>query len=304
MKSHHILYTVRPSALHFMLPAFRPSAGWHKRPTFPDLRLSWEGFRIDEDTVRALQGDADPGQGPGLDRLGILLPHVSGFRLLMVMLTHPEWPLPIWGSLQVRNRLVLHQPLHIGDTFSLTTRVAAWRVLDKGIEVDLHTGLIRGDVCAWESVVTFYYRGRFGQPSEHGSAQGAPARSPTLVEGHVTTAQWRVQGGRRWQFGALTGDYNGIHQWDGYARRFGFPAAFAHPQSIVAQCLAQMASPAGTPLQLDLWIKGPVFYGRDVVLRQQTCRNGGGQDFALRLAEDVRPALLGSLSLARLGSSH
>lgn len=294
MKTQHIVYTARPSALHFMLQAFRPSSGWRKQGAFPDLKVHWKGFRISEDELRLVQEVADHDHPPGLDRLGILLPHVSGFRQLMVVVTHPQWPLAIWNSLQVRNRLVLHRPLRIGDAYDLDTRVAAWRVLDKAIEVDLHTAMYQGDACAWESVVTFYYRGRFGPPSEQGKNLGPPAGSPKLDQDRGTATNWRVQGKKRWQFGAITGDYNGIHQWDGYARRFGFPAAFAHSQRVLAQCMAHLAVPSDLPQQLDLWIKGPVFYDREVVLRQEPRAAGKGQDFAVHLVDDTRPALVGS----------
>ena len=287
-------YLKPPSALRFMLQAFRPSPGWRTSQAFPDLCLSWRGFRIERDVVHTLQSVARTAVPPAQDNLMVLVPHVSGFRLLMAMLSHTQWPLPVWGSLQVRNRLVLHEPLQFGQEFELVTNVAAWRVLEKGIEVDLHTQLRRGQACAWESVVTFYYRGRFGSPTEHGVARGVPTSSPSMGEDNAKAMQWRVDGSRRWQFGAITGDYNGIHQWNGYARRFGFPAAFAHPQRIVAQCLAHMAPLGGTAQQLDLWIKGPVFYGREVILRQQAHENHAGLDFAVSLADDPRPALIGS----------
>jgi hypothetical protein len=93
----------------------------------------------------------------------------------------------------------------------------------------------------------------------------------------------------------LTGDYNGLHQWDAYARRFGFGAAFAHPQRIAAQCLARMAPLAElAPQRLDLWIKGPVFYGCEAVLRESTHAAGDGSDFALWVEANARPALIGS----------
>ena len=212
----------------------------------------------------------------------------------MAMLTHPAWPLPIWRALQVRNRLLLHRLLQTGDTFDLIAGVAGCRVLEKGLEVDIHTRLQQGDICAWESVVTFYYRGRFGSATEHGAALGAAPISPVLDDLAKKTAQWRIDGGSRWQFGTLTGDYNGIHQWDWYARHFGFPAAFAHPQRITAQCLARLPSPGPAPHQLDLWIKGPVVFGSEVIQRQSPRGAGVGNDFALWIAGDARPALLGS----------
>ena len=287
-------YSAAPSALRFMLRACRRPSGWHIDRAFPDLRLTWRGFRIDANVMRKLRrniGDEDP---KAEQQYSVLVPHILGFRLLMAMVSHPAWPLPVWNALQVRNRLLLHRPLQPGATFDLVTRVAAWRVIEKGIEVDLHTRLQHGDECAWESVVTFYYRGRFGSPAECGAALGAAPDSPVVDNRDANRAQWRIDGRRRWRFGVLTGDYNGIHQSNWYARRLGFPAAFAHSQRIAAQCLAHLPSLGEVPQQLDLWIKGPVFYGCDVTQRHAMRATCDGHDFALCVADDERPALVGS----------
>ena len=298
--AHAETYAAPPPALHYMLQAFRPSSGWSSDRGFPDLNITWHGYPIEPEAVQFLQlvsGMQDP---HSQELLSLLFPHVTGFRLLMTMLTHRLWPLPIWGALQVRNRLSLYRSLRAGDTGDLIARVAGWRVLEKGIEVDLHTRLQQDDDCAWESVVTFYYRGRFSPPTQHGTAAGAAPISPVLGDQSAKAARWRIDDSRRWHFGTLTGDYNGIHQWDWYARRFGFAAAFAHPQRIVAQCLGHLDSRGCTPRQLDLWIKGPVYFGHEVIQRQSPPAEEG-QNFALSIAGDERPALVGSLRGDNLG---
>jgi hypothetical protein len=298
MSAHTETYVASPSALHYMLQAFRPSSGWNSDRGFPDLNITWLGYSIEPEAMQFLQrigGTQDP---RSQELLSLLLPHVTGFRLLMTMLTHPLWPLPIWRALQVRNRLSMYSPLSAGDKGDLISRVAGWRVLEKGIEVDLHTRLQQGDDCTWESVVTFYYRGRFGSPTEYGAALGAAPISRVLGADSTEAGQWRIDGRSRWHFGALTGDYNGIHQWDWYARRFGFAAAFAHPQRVAAQCLGHLHSSGSKPQQLDLWIKGPVYFGSEVIQRQSPLAENGGLDFAVWIAGDERPALIGGLHRA------
>lgn len=297
MISHTETYVAPPSALLYMLKAFLPSSGWNPDHGFPDLNLIWRGYRIEPEAMRFLQRISGAQDGRSNELLFLLVPHVTGFRLLMAVLTHPLWPLPIWHALQVRNRLSLHRHIEAGDTADLIARVTAWRVLEKGIEVDLQTRLQQGNDCAWESIVTFYYRGRFGSPIEWGAALGAAPMSPVLDKSSTTAEHWRIDDSGRWHFGTLTGDYNGIHQWDGYARRFGFRAAFPHPQRVVAQCLGHLRSSGSVPQQLDLWIKGPVYFGSEVVLRQSLPETDG-QTFALWIAGDERPALVGSLHQA------
>jgi acyl dehydratase len=95
-----------------------------------------------------------------------------------------------------------------------------------------------------------------------------------------------------WVFARLTGDYNGIHQWRWYARRFGFPAAFLHPQRVAGMCLAKLHGPDSDAQTLDLWIKGPLFYGANVLL--QAAHGEDGLRFGLSLDGDPRAALAGN----------
>jgi hypothetical protein len=109
----------------------------------------------------------------------------------MAMLTHPSWPIPIWRALQVRNRLLLHRPIELGEQFDLVADVSGWRILEKGIEVDLRTRLQKGGEIHWESVVTFYYQGPYGPVLDHGEAVGAPTVSPKIDDRAEPHARWR-----------------------------------------------------------------------------------------------------------------
>jgi hypothetical protein len=178
--------------------AFRPSSGWNHDRGFPDLNSTWRGYHIEPQVTQFLRIISGVQDHPSQELLSLLFPHVTGFRLLMTILTHPLWPLPIWGALQVRNRLLMRRLLEAGDTGDLIARVAGWRVLEKGIEVDLHTQFQQGDDCAWESVVTFYYRGRFGSPTQHGTGLGAAPISPVIDDHSTNTEEWCINGSDRW----------------------------------------------------------------------------------------------------------
>lgn len=277
----------------------RPSPGWQPGVGAPDLRLAWHGFRIDASDVERLLGLAH-GRSPDMaGRLSVLMPHVTGFRLLMALLTQPAWPLPIWNALQVRNRLIQHRRFVPGNRHELASVAGGWRVLDKGLEIDIHTRMTEGACLVWESIVTFYYRGRFGARAQHGEQPGAPANAPVPTSDWLTTWQGRCDGTGRWGFARMTGDYNGVHQWNRYARHFGFPAAFAHSQRLAAQCIAHLPPLTSQAQRLDLWIKGPVGYGNPVLQRQCAARDGDEVSWGLWNAKDSRPALLGRWTALR-----
>lgn len=271
----------RPSVAAYMLRAGYPPF-LRKGITFPPLRVRWKASRPDparlELFLRATGLDAARG-------VPLLYPMVFTFPLQMVILTHPACPLPIWKVLQTRNHMLQHRPIPAGAALDAEAAVVGQRILERGLEMDVHVSVRLGEALAWEGLTTYYYRGRFGAPG--------PASPLAVAElGEMQElARWRTDPGGGFAFSGISGDYNGIHYWSPYARLFGFRRAFHHPHAVAGQCLSRMADP-GTPAQrLDLWLKGPVYYGSEVALA--TGGEKAGATFALAESGSIRPALLG-----------
>lgn len=276
-----------PSAAWFMLRALLPKAragdpvslALRLAPMHPDPR--------DLGAYHLLTGQRESAA------LSIVWPQVWGFRLQMALLTDRAFPLPIWSALQVRNRLLQHVPVSASGRYARAVRARPARRVDKGTEVDLHSTLHdEQGALAWESLTTFYWRG--GGGAERTDALSPRAESPQIDADIL--ARWPSGVGSGWRFGALTGDYNGLHSSDAYARAFGFARAFHHPPRVAAQCLEHLGVDTGAPSQrLELWIKGPVFYGAELALRVQ--RDAQACSFALQVDADPRPALVGQWSI-------
>ena len=248
-----------------MARAVLPSAAKRRPLAAPELVLRWRG-------VPAAPGVIGP----------FLHFHVVGFRLQMALLTHPAFPVPIWRMLQVRNRLVQHRSPASLSSVDLELRLAALRVLEKGFEADLHLSVIESASLAWESVTTFYARGRFG------AATALAVPSPSEPAG-APVAEWTMPRHGALGFARLTGDYNGLHFSHAYARRMGFASAFLHPQRVLDACLKRLRPRA--PRVLEAWLKGPVPYGARV--RLLAADEGGACRFGLWTEVDPRPAILG-----------
>lgn len=272
----------RPAAAAYLLRALWPSPGLHPGAEFPPLSARWRGARFaaaDLGELRALTG-----LGPG-PTLQLLAPQVLAFPLLMALLTAPRFPLPIWNALQVRNDLRLLRPWDEGGTFEIATAVGATRVLAKGAEVDLHTSVEAGSARCWEGCTTFYFRGRFGVAA----AADGDAQPPPVPERQI--ARWQVPSDGRYAFSRLSGDFNGIHGFDRYARWFGFRGAFLHPQRVLGQCLARLGRSDAPQQRLRSWLRGPVCYGDAVALQAETTATN--TTFALFAHADPRAAMIG-----------
>lgn len=281
-------YERRPFAPAYMLRAFWPGA--RRVTSATALSARWRGHRVDAGQLAAFSRITGLPEGPTLP---LLYPHTIGFRLSMAVLTHPRAPAPIWRVLQIRSSLLEHRPIASDAVLDFEARATAARVLEKGLELDLRTTVhVRGEL-AWESLVTFYARGRFGPP-------GAPSplsRAPDLA-GAPLADEWTMRDDAHWRFGALTGDYNGIHAWDWYARHFGFSRALYHPPRVLGQCLARLSDPPA-PRRLDAWLKGPVPHGAAVRLHARS--DGGATLFSLHV-EPERPSIAGALREAAPGA--
>ncbi|HEY6074969.1 MAG TPA: hypothetical protein VIV15_16720 [Anaerolineales bacterium] len=274
-----------PSAPVFMTRALLPSSGLRPNGEIPSIIARWSGLQIEEGHLTRFRQATGQSDRAGIS---ILYPHVLGFRLQMSVLTHRAFPLPIWKALQIRNRFLQHARIEAGGTFELETRLGPHRLVDKGAEIDLVSCLSSGSQCYWGSTITYFYRGRFdGKLAEASSRTASPDVSSASV---VDRFPMPRSGG--WAFGRLTGDYNGIHTWSMYARLLGFRAAFLHPQRAAESCLTRLRAPRSEAQTLDLWIKGPVFYGADVVL--SAAREEDEIRFGLALAGDHRAAIVGA----------
>jgi hypothetical protein len=285
-------YRKRPAAWRFMARAVRPSPGFGVGAALPSIGARWLQHRVDPrelEDFAALSGLRDPGA------VSLLYPHTFSFPLQMVVLTHPAFPVPIWRVLQVRNRLLQHRPVDTASSLDLAVATHGHRILDKGMEIDLHATVRSADTLLWESVSTFYVRGRFEPPGQ------ASAPAPPDVNGPLV-GQWQMPRGGGRRFGALSGDYNGIHLWGWYARRLGFRRAFFHPQRVLGHCVEKLSGRgAALPLRLETWLKGPVYYGAQVALRADAGEGGG--TFALYADGEPRPAIVGRLQRAEAGAS-
>lgn len=277
-------FSHRPSSAAYMLRTLTPPPGRKGTAVFPPIRAIWRGHRID----RRHLADFLRFSGLRYDReLPMLYPHVFGFPLQMVILMHPAFPIRPWHGLQIRNDLLQHRPIPDDSVLDIDTSVAGQRIVPKGVEIDLHTTVRVRDERMWESLNTFYYRGRYGEADPVPKTERAPEVGGVVVD------RWRPPSGTGWRMGGFTGDYNGIHYWSWYARRFGFPRALHHPQLILGQCMARLPIPGtGRESQrLETWLKGPVFHDSDVNLFAQTGPEGA--TFQLIPSGEERPAILG-----------
>lgn len=286
----------RPSVAAYMARAMLPVRASLRDRSCTGMSAQWHDLRISREHLQQFEALTGLSSGTGLS---LVYPHVFGFPLLMALITHPRFLLPIWQALQVRNHFLRHRAMPVDARYDLVTTAIRQRILAKGLEVDLLSQLTLEGECVWEGLTTFYYRGRYGAVE-----QESPLAQPPVLTA-ASSECWHMPSGVGLAFGKLTGDFNGIHLWNAYARKFGFAGAFHHPQLVLAQCEARLPIQsdlvqAGAAQRLDVWLKGPVFYDSDVYLVRQPGVVPSRIEFSVTSKDETRPAMVG---IYRTGNS-
>jgi hypothetical protein len=294
MRTVRLEYTTRPR----LLPIYaRGLVGGHRGlkfdPALPEMHAEWKGFKIDR---RRFKHFMDICGLPASDTMPMVYPLVFAFPLHMTMVGHRDFPLPYVRMMQIRNHVIQHRPIGIEESLDISSAIVAQRVVAKGLEMDVHTGLEADGDQVWESVHTYFFPGKFGQPDLNSPlAQLSPLAADNVEE------TWTMPNGGGFCLGLMAGDYNPVHYLAPYARRMGFNRPFAHAQLSVALCVHHLPPfSQDESVRLDVAIKGPVYYGSNVTMKRSD--DGASHRFDLYCEDNPRPCISGSLSYGSLDS--
>jgi len=249
-----------PSSLMTLWQAFKSQKHAYKPgQTLPDIELNRTGVHIDQkhlSTFNKICGDQNA------SHISPLYPFTIVYPYMLRILSHKTIPLSIFQSLNTRNQLVVYRQIEINDTLDIRIRLSDYRVVEKGIEIDLTSSIYKDNSLAWENVITYYYRGKYGQADD---SFKQPRLAP--LQNGVMSGQFRIEAKNGFRFARLTGDTNGIHYNSLYARMLGFKGAFAQPLRVVSECLQHMPNNSSEmPVLLKLFYKGPIYYNHMLTL--------------------------------------
>jgi len=282
-----LIFTKTPSLFTVALSALRGyRSGFDPAKPFPVITARRHGIKPEVGRLAnfARVCSCDTGE-----RLPLIYPLTDIYPVIQVMLARPEAPLSLTKMLNTRMEIIQYRPIGTQETCDLSCVFAAHRLVEKGLEVDIHCSLRTSGEKAWESTITFYYRGRFGQPA-------AAFQPPHLddIPDAPEIARWFLPEGIGFAFARLSGDGNPLHYWKFYAKRFGFSRDFAQPLLVVAETLSRLEAkhPSGK-YRLSIAFKGPVYYGRDVILK--SAENTHSERFDIYSEGNPRPCISGNL---------
>lgn len=229
-------------------------------------------------------------------RVPVTWPHIMGFPLQLRLLTNSAFPLPLLGLVHLRNTIIQHREIGIGENLDIHVRLGQQEQTRRGLEFDLITEARAAGRLVWEeSSITL-----FRQPESKGSKETtghkpSPEKTPAReLTRYPETLSINVPESIGRQYARVSGDSNPIHMHALSAKAFGFPRAIAHGMWSKAHVLALMAGQDGWkpgPMKVTCQFKKPLFLPGNAQLNWRAGESGW--DYQLLNARGDAPHLSG-----------
>lgn len=211
------------------------------------------------------------------DAVPLTYPHVLALGAQVHLMVARPFPLPALGVVHVRQHVVQHRALRVGERASVRVWAQDLVPHPRGATVDVVAQVGVDGEPVWRGTSTYLSR---GARAPEAPAAPSGAAEPAEVEG-LPGAVWRVPADTGRRYAAVSGDVNPIHLSAPTARLLGFPRAIAHGMWTLARALAPLQPHLGGPVTVDAAFRSPVLLPSTVALTTGRVP-GGGWDLAVR----------------------
>ena len=130
--------------------------------------------------------------------------HIKAFPLHMRLMTDGKFPFPAVGLVHLGNRITVHRPARVGETFDLVVRTSPIEPHPRGKTFALVSEARVDGELVWEDVSTMLRRGG-------GSGEARESVRAGDVEVGAAPVTWTLPGDLGRRYGSVSGDRNPIH---------------------------------------------------------------------------------------------
>ena len=228
-------------------------------PALPQLAYRVRRVRIDAE--RARDFDHLMG-GPATDLVHPGVLHVLAFPLSLALMARRDFPFALLGLVHLRNQVLQHRPVQVGELVDVECRVRDLRPHRKGRTFEAVSTILGedGEIIATD-VSTYLVRGGApseGEPSGTSPSADAPAAERREFVPPRPTARWSLGADTGRRYAAVSGDVNPIHLSAVSAKAFGFPRAIAHGMYTASRAFTESRVDLSRPLRWDVTFDAPV----------------------------------------------
>ncbi len=304
-------FNKRPSTLYTGWKAFRSRKSVYSPcVAYPIIRSLRPDFVINKAYLNAFYEICDINHQS--DYLHVLYPFTLVYPYIMRVLCSEEMPVSMFKVLNTRNSITMHRRIRVDERLDIDCHNCAPRIIPKGLEIDVKSIVSSGGEKVWENITTYFYPGKFGSVD---ASYSVPKLDP--IDDAPVIKEWYFPAKDRFRFSRISGDSNGIHYGSFYARMMGFQRDFAQPIRVIAKCVSSLppktsgmkgwleevvancfeplpiAETTG-PVQLDFYLKGPVYYESTLTLKN--IQANSGNRFNLFCSGNDKPVICGMLN--------
>lgn len=215
--------------------------------------------------------------GPATDLVHPGVLHVLAFPVALGLMARSEFPFSLLGLVHLRNQVLQHRPVRVGEKVDVVSRVRALAPHRRGWTFEavstIHGG--DGEIIATD-VSTYLAKGARGDEGPAGPAssdgagadgQGAGERSRVPFEPPRPTGRWVLAADTGRRYAAVSGDANPIHLSTLSAKAFGFPRAIAHGMYTASRAFTEARMDLSQPLRWDVEFDAAVTLPSTVLVR-------------------------------------
>ncbi|MGP5050822.1 acyl dehydratase [Brachybacterium sp. JB7] len=250
-----------------------------KEPVLPSIGYRVRQVRIDAE--RARDFDHLMG-GPATDLVHPGVLHVLAFPVSLALMARRDFPFALLGLVHLRNQVLQHRPVRVGELVDVECRVRDLQPHRKGRTFEAVSTILGedGEIIATD-VSTYLAKGGDsgnGEPSAESSdgartsagGDSASARSSRSTrrafEAPRPTGRWKLGADTGRRYAAVAGDVNPIHLSALSAKAFGFPRAIAHGMYTASRAFTESRVDLSRPLRWDVTFDAPVTLPGTVLL--------------------------------------
>ena len=217
----------------------------------PDRRYSVRGVAIEERrALRYSRVVAPHGRDAWADahlaHPGFL--HALAHPLGLALMAAPRFPLPALGLVHVKNSLLLHRPVCIGERVDIETCIGGLVRASRGSTCEVVSVLSRGGDIVATDVSTYLLRGSGNSAMRAKSLQTEAAPFASAA----SPSRWKLSAGVGREFARVSGDVHPIHVSALSARALGAPSPLAHGMVLGSRALSEAGVGAHSPLLWEL----------------------------------------------------
>lgn len=242
-----------PAVYTAALTPSRPRRSRGGTPALPQLAHRVRKVRIDAERSRDMDHLLG-GAATDLVHPGVL--HVLAFPVALSLMARDEFPFPLLGVVHVRNSVLQHRSVRVGELVDVECRVRALTPHRRGWTFEAVSTILGQDGAIIATDVSTYLA-KGDSPASREEGRDRPSRKAPFTAPRPT-GRWSLPASTGRRYAAVSGDANPIHLSALSARAFGFRSAIAHGMYTASRALTEARPDLSRPLRWDVEFHAPV----------------------------------------------